>query len=292
MTLEQLDKILSNRTMSSFGVSIGTGLLLESIFDPTDERYDKERVVPNKVDLNNFDIWLFNGFTLLRNIITACTEPIDISVLYNKKHIDRIMEEVEAEITIIHSLLLSVNKPETFFVLFIPEYKELISKFNVGKDVDVKYIHNNRLLFEIFKVPLLATSNEIVKLHPTGYKVPLNYKDGKVLLTSHYTLDLLQSNKWKLLESHTGILKDQHLFNTKYHKYGTNDLSHLPMNDILLYLLGDDELVQGMNRKVKSTVYNISISSKWTFRTTRDKIRSDLLKDPLLVPIIKEFKGY
>ena len=284
-----LDKILTNRTTTSFGVSIGTGLMLESVFQPTHERYDTERVIPTRVDLKNYDGWLINGYTLLRNIVTACKEPIEVDTL-TSKNIERIMEEIETEWAIIQSLLLSNNLDENFIMLFVPKYEKLIKRFNIAKDTSVKYITNNETIHKLFRQPLMSTSEQIAKLTTVEDKVVASYAGFKYLLTSHYTLDLLQSNKWTLLESHTGVLKDSHLWYTKYHAYGTNDLSHLPMVDILLFMLGDDQLVVGMPRKIKSELYKISIEKKWTFRTTRDKIKSDLSANPILAPLLKLYK--
>ena len=284
-----LDKILTNRTTTSFGVSIGTGLMLESVFQPTHERYDTERVIPTQVDLKNYDGWLINGYTLLRNIVTACKEPIEADTL-TSKNIERIMEEIETEWAIIQSLLLSNNLDENFIMLFVPKYEKLIKRFNISKDTSVKYITNNETIPKLFRQPLMSTSEQIAKLTTVEDKVVESYAGFKYLLTSHYTLDLLQSNKWTLLESHTGVLKDSHLWYTKYHAFGTNDLSHLPMVDLLLFMLGDDQLVVGMPRKIKSELYKVSIEKKWTFRTTRDKIKSDLNANPILAPMLKLYK--
>ena len=249
-----LEKILTNRTTTSFGVSIGTGLMLESVFKPTHERYDTERVIPTHVDLKNYDGWLINGYTLIQ------------------------------------SLLLSNNLDENFIMLFVPKYEKLIKRFNISKDTSVKYITNNETIHKLFRQPLMSTSEQIAKLTTVEDKVVASYAGFKYLLTSHYTLDLLQSNKWTLLESHTGVLKDNHLWYTKYHAFGTNDLSHLPMVDLLLFMLGDDQLVVGMPRKIKSELYKISIEKKWTFRTTRDKIKSDLNTSPIIAPLLKLYK--
>lgn len=284
-----LDKILTNRTTTSFGVSIGTGLMLESVFQPTHERYDTERVIPTQVDLKNYDGWLINGYTLLRNIVTACKEPIEADTL-TSKNIERIMEEIETEWAIIQSLLLSNNLDENFIMLFVPKYEKLIKRFNISKDTSVKYITNNETIHKLFRQPLMSTSEQIAKLTTVEDKVVASYAGFKYLLTSHYTLDLLQSNKWTLLESHTGVLKDNHLWYTKYHAFGTNDLSHLPMVDLLLFMLGDDQLVVGMPRKIKSELYKVSIEKKWTFRTTRDKIKSDLNASPIIAPLLKLYK--
>ena len=77
MTAEELKIILQNRTTTSFGVSIGTGLLLESMFDPIVDRYDPDRPIPPRVEMKKYPYWLINVYTLIRNILTSLTEKVD-----------------------------------------------------------------------------------------------------------------------------------------------------------------------------------------------------------------------
>ena len=55
MNRKEFTTILQDRTTTSFGISIGTGLLLESLFDPTTDRYDTERPIPPRVDLTKYN---------------------------------------------------------------------------------------------------------------------------------------------------------------------------------------------------------------------------------------------
>lgn len=290
MTLQQFDKLITNRELSSFGVSVGTGLMLESVFDPTDTRIDTTRPIPTQVNLLHYKGWLINAFTLIRNILTSITEEIPLQDMTDKM-VDRLIEELESELAILQSLLLVKNLNESYISLFIPKYYNLSRIFNVGKDTDVKYIENNLKVIELFRKQLMSIGNYITKVVPDNYKVSSTYKD-KYLLTSHYTIDLLQCNQWELLESHTGVLKDHHKFYTKLHPFGSKDLSHMPMVDIVLYILGDNQLVRGYNPKIKQELYNISLNKKWTYRTTREKVKFDLRGNKILDPILNQFKGY
>ena len=62
---------MDERNISSFDISIATGLALESLLDPTGKRYDDARVVPNKVDLSVYNEVWFNLHTLARNAISS-----------------------------------------------------------------------------------------------------------------------------------------------------------------------------------------------------------------------------
>ena len=286
---KELEKALTERTMTSFGVSIGTGLMLEALFDPTQERYDKDREMPKRVELSKYKSWIVNGYTLIRNVLSAVN---DQKIELKKEYVPRIMDEVLGEILVIQSLLEVGNLPQNYLKIWIPEYSKLIELFNVDKDINVNYIQNTITAIDMFKKPLLELDELVPKIvSPTGYLIPTTYKD-KSLLTTHMTIDLLQYDGYSLLESHTGIVKDEPLWYTKYHDFGNNDLSMLPMNDKILYILGDDQIIRGCSVKVKRELLRIATENKWSYRTSDMKVSWDIKKSDLLKETLKNFKGY
>ena len=50
-----MEHALQTRTLSSFPLSIGTGLMLESIFKPTIDRYDNERKIPQGIGIDTYN---------------------------------------------------------------------------------------------------------------------------------------------------------------------------------------------------------------------------------------------
>ena len=271
MTATELTTILQNRTTTSFGVSIGTGLLLESMFDPIVDRYDPDRPIPPRVEIKKYPYWLINVYTLIRNILTSLTEKVDETSIDKKVFANAVMKVLKEEIMIIRGLVSSTDVHQDWLQLWVPRYETLIKKFNVGKD--------------------FSDLNYISKVEPTvDYKFASTFKES--LITTSFPLDLLQSNYLTLLESHTGVLKDNHLWYTKYHPMGKTDLSRLPMSDIVLYLMGDGYLVKGASISVKRELLNLAENKNWSYRTTKEKIVSNFKESPVLTEAIKDFKSY
>nr|DAX15765.1 MAG TPA: hypothetical protein [Caudoviricetes sp.] len=291
MTYDELRSILQNRTTTSFGVSIGTGLLLESMFDPIVERYDPDRPIPARVEMKKYPYWLINVYTLIRNILHCLNERIDESNIDKNTFANAVMKTLKEEIMIIRGLVSSVDLHPDWLQLWVPKYETLIKKFNVGKDItDLKYVTKNIEAFKLYG-PLVKEIDYITKVEPSGdYKFSSVFKEA--LITTSFPLDLLQSNYLTLLESHTGILKDNHLWYTKYHPMGKADLSRLPMSDIVLYLMGDGYLVKSSSITVRRELLSIAESKNWSYRTTKDKIIANFKESPILTEAIQEFKSY
>lgn len=289
MTKQELNSILTDRTTTSFGVSIGTGLLLESLFTPTTERYDPDRVIPPKVDPFKYHHYCINVYTLMRNLLNSIKVTVTLGEVDTKVLAELVVEEILTEIRILQSLASSVELPEDWLVIYIPNYVKLVQQFNVNKDIKLKQIQNMLATFQLYSPYLdrISLSN-VIKL--SSNKLPTIYNNS--LITTHFTLDLLNSNYLTLIESHTGILKDNHTWYTKYHPVGKEDLSRLPMSDIVLYILGDHTLVRGLGITVKKELLRVAEDKNWTYRTTRDKIVSNLKDNEILSEAIKDFKSY
>lgn len=291
MTQDELTSIVQNRTTTSFGVSIGTGLLLEAMFDPIVERYDPDRPIPPRVEVRKYPYWLINVYTLIRNILTSLTTPIERDAIDPNTFASVIMKTLQEEIMVIRGLVSTLEVHNDWLQLWVPKYTTLIKLFNAGKDIsDLKYVNKNIEAFKLY-APLVDKISYISKVEPQGsYKFSSVYKQA--LITTSFPLDLLQSNYLTLLESHTGILKDNHLWYTKYHPVGKQDLSRLPMSDIVFYILGDDHLVKGCSITVKRELLSLAETKNWSYRTTRDKIVANFKESELLTEAIKPFKSY
>lgn len=289
MTKQELSSIITDRTTTSFGVSIGTGLLLESLFTPTTERYDPDRVIPPHVDPFKYHHYCINVYTLMRNLLNSLKVTVTLGEVDTKVLAELVVEEILTEIRILQSLASSVELPEDWLVVYIPTYVKLVQQFNVNKDIKLKQIQNMLSMFQLYSPYLdrISLSN-VMKLNSN--KLPSIYHNS--LITTHFTLDLLNSNYLTLIESHTGIIKDNHTWYTKYHPVGKEDLSRLPMSDIVLYILGDHTLVRGLGITVKKELLRVAEDKNWTYRTTRDKIVSNLKDNEVLSEAIKDFKSY
>ena len=105
-------------------------------------------------------------------------------------------------------------------------------------------------------------------------------------------LDLLQYDGFTLLDSHTGLIKENSQWYEKLHPVGTQDISMLPVIDLVLYILGDNQLVRGLDTKTKKELLLVAIENKWNYRTSRLKAKWDINKSKLLRDAISKLKGY
>lgn len=270
-----LDQI-RERTVSSFGVSIGTGIALETLFDPTTERYDNNRITPTRVNINEYRYHYINIFTMIRNMFSASSlldaKPIQYN-LYSNTILDVLVEELNA----INMLYSNVDCDVIFL---LPNYTNLIYKISQTRDIkkNNNYKENIKLLkLHSFLVYNIHKLSSVCNIRATsGYR--LNFIGmEKNLITTHLGIDLCYKNI-DLLESHTGVIKKESEFNSKYVKLGKNyDMSILPYDSLLLSAFGDKYLIPPMERGIRSKVYDIS-SNNWSLSTSSFKIENDLRK--------------
>lgn len=270
-----------DRTVTSFGLSIGTGLALESIFDPTTDRYDNDRDIPNRVNIETYKIHIFNIFTLARNLLNSVNDK-DKDSLLNNKHF---LETLKDEIYVINSLYEDKKcKP----VIFIPNYAKVYKHMNAGKDTGITkaYVENEKILSKL----KYLTLDDDIRVIKGSYKLPSI--SGKVLITTSIPVDLLnKSISLDLLESHTGKLKTKKDFYTKFHKLGKTSLENIPFLQEMVYLLGDGSVVLPFSLKLRRMLHALSLEKNWTNRTTSMKVRYDISKVDELAAIIKNFKS-
>ena len=268
------------RRYSSFPVSIGTGLALESIFEPIIDRYDKEKTI-NKIKLDNYKYHVINVYTIIRNILGA-VENIKKkdSLLYSSKLPETVINELET----INNLYIGTNTTPVFIM---PDYTIPIRNLNYKKDQHSWYVIME-LINRLCKRSIL--NNKLVKIS-TEYKLPK--LSEKVLITSHIQLDFLNIKhipNLDILQSHTGELITPKDFNSKYHLMGQKTLEIFPFIEELYFFLGDNTLIKPQAVSVRNTLHALALENKWNFRTTRDKVISDIKKNSTLSDIMKNFK--
>jgi hypothetical protein len=276
---------MNEMVIGGFGCSIGTDIMLESLFTPTGSRIDKDRKVPNDIRIDNFEKHYFNIYTIARNCLHAHTDNATRSAIVNDS---TLMDIVINEINIIASLYSDTKcKP----VLFAPgkAYDVVMKKMNIEN-----HTMNNKLLVLMNYVNHFIKSKKYdiaMDVVANTYKLPPSSKN--TLITTHISVDLLNINKvinLALLESHTGKYKDKKLFYTKYHKLGTNTLTIFPYIEELVYILGERTIVLPKKLKLRRKLYNLAIEKKWTQYTGRIKILADMNKDDELKEFINGYK--
>lgn len=262
-----VENITSNRTLSSFPLSVGTGLAFESLFTPTLERIDNERVIPEKVDLGEFnEVWV-NLFTLYRNIFQSLVKE-DIPKLTPRAMIETIHQEME----VIKSLFANTSVTLKFYIC---TYKGFDKKFPHAL-LRVPSTEGQRWYFDLFKVVEKAFIDMDKSLVVFDYH-PTKSADTDVLFFTHVAFDLTSFKSFKslkLLESHTGVLKDRSVWYTKFQN--GKELNMIPFTLYFLEFFGDSVHFKPFPFKARNTILEVAKNKHWTQITTRDKILSNI----------------
>lgn len=274
------NEIFKEKETSSFPVAIGTGLALESMFEPVIEPYDPDREIPNKVELKDYKYHIWNIYTIIRNLLHSVDEKDKISLITDKNFTKELNQEIDTLVNLYNNTDLTV-------VIFIPDYDKVMDSFNKHKVSE----------FTKPMVELLAVRDYLKNYTPDGlintitggFNIPR--MEGNILLTTHLTVDLLnQHNKITLLESNTGKVKSKYEWYTKYHPIGKRDLDTIPMVEEVLYILGDHNMVIPAPLTTRLELYQVAIDRRWTSKTTREKIVADLRSVGSLYPYVEKHK--
>ncbi len=220
-------KYLDEYVTSSFGVNIGTGLMLESILKPIDDRIDDDRLVPNNIKLSDYNTYFINLNSLLVNIAGSYSSSSIEELLKNDKTmISVFLERAISEMVMIQELL---DIDVVYYnMLYGPYDRKKLLKESTNKDSKTY-----KLKKAIDNIVTLVLASKEVKVEEVDIYLP---KKKKSLISTSNTIDLLNSNKMDLdlLEFHTGVLKQRNKFYTK-----VNTKVELPFEEVLLFAFGD-----------------------------------------------------
>lgn len=276
----------SKRVTTSFGVSIGTGLMLESLFIPTEDRYDVKREIPNKVNVEDYNFHLINLLTLSRNIITSFEIKIDSSLILKDKNF---LECLRNEVMIIENLYTGKTAKPVFY---FNDIKKLSERINAGKgETDTGPVSLNKSIH--LALDKLNLKKEIESSYPVlenVIRLPKIPGPKKNIITTHISLDLLTENKIELLDSHTGVLSNKDKFYKKYNNIGSKDMSVFPFNEILIYLIGDKSLSKIISTKVRFMLHDLAVVNKWNQKTDVNTVTRQIRKEQDIAVFLKSYK--
>lgn len=281
--------LLSSRTTSSFPISIGTALAMESIFlEGSLPKYDKDREVPNIIKLSNYDeIWI-NISTLIRNISGSVEKDV-----FRLSDPNEILDVLLNEIENINSLFSIEGKGICVPKYYVCTYNKLKNKY---KDRGVKFREDKTELQKLYSSKIDNTIKLLTKNTDSVYYFDSEVKSdvrSRSMIITHVPYELLSYtnfNRLDLLETHTGKLKTRFHWNSKYYPIGDYDLSNLPFLKKLLLVLGDSVLIQPSDIRLRRLIYEVSQKGKWTSATTLDKVKSDFdnyISEPYVVKFLR-----
>lgn len=282
----KLPKIYQGITMGSTNTSVGTHLALESIFTKDiEDKFDPDRNIPEyNIDKYKYHVW--NIYTIVRNLLHAIPYKGKHDILHDSYFPKLLANEVR-NISALYALNTNC-KP----LLFFPDYTKIYRGMNMNKKEGYTKVYEehmmvNELLTKFKKSGMLKTVND-----GKGYKLP--GLDGKALITTNLAVDLCNKGDIELLDSHTGIIRKRYEFNNKYHPIGIDKLSYIPFLEKLLYILGDRSIIKPMNIIIRRDLTSVATKSKWTGRTTYEKVSYDILNKgtPTIQAVWSGYKSF
>ena len=279
--------ILAGRTLSAFALSVGTSLALESIFTGDRAPIDPDRVIPQKVNILDYQEFWINLSTLFRNIHSSITREESLGVSPREWLI-----VLEDEVEQIKILIAHQSNSRVKPIFYASQYQNFESKYpharirKLNTDNQRAYFETQQLILTQFakhhaKEPWLKLFNDKLR---TDNK-------PKALILTHIPYDLLSVKQFTgldLIESHTGLLRQPATWYTKY--FDGKNLPPMPFVEGLLQIFGDKEHFSVKDLKMKRELIQLAQDCRWTPATTRDKLLFDIdkLKNPYYTAILKE----
>lgn len=275
------------RTTSSFGISIGTGLMLESLFNPTHLRFDPTRQVPNVVNHDLYKYHFINMITIVRNIIQAFEVKIDpMVILSDRNMLDTFIEEI-------HTLYSLYSGSKITLVLYYNDVVKISGIYNKGKErpetqpLILNKAIQNFLVKSNLKVVIPKQVNVLEKI----LTLPRLNSNERMLLTTNIPCDMCSPNEISMIDTHTGLLYGRDLFYKKYNPLGTKDMSNIPFNEKLLYIIGDKNLSMISTTIFRAYIQEYSISNKWNYLTGPFAVQRAIDSNKELKELCKNFKS-
>lgn len=279
---------VNSRTTSAFPLSVGTSLALESVFESDRPSLDPERKIPQIIKITDYKKLWINVGTLFRNLYNAIDRNA-IKFVQPNDAADAIISEMD----FIKDLVDAESGGQVSVVFYKCDYTDLTVRFKLGNlrlpktDLQFQYAKMYKTTLDL--IQRRSNTGRTHEVH--AYKSKFSDRPNNVLILTHFPIDLLNASGFRrldLLESHTGILKKQPDWYTKY--YDGRDLNMLPLNGILLTVFGDDHHFRPQSKAMKEALLNLARERKWTCLTSsRDVVagirtmRDHALRDALLL---------
>jgi hypothetical protein len=278
-------RIISERTIGQYPVSVATSLALESATGIHPEvKWDKPPIL--KYD----ELWV-NLRTLYRNLIGSLEGDGPLLVMG-----DVVGLELQHEMDRIESIVGSVNM-DCGVRFYLSNYKDLDKKYphaRVRRDSTERQKRLHQTMMDAFQ-PLLAAEggdpkDDLSRVWLFDRKLKPKTKPGRTLILTHIPYDLCSESNFTsltLLESHTGAIKEKAQWYTKY--LNGKDLPQIPFREDLLQIFGDHELFSPYPIEQRRELLEVAKKYQWSVLTTKDKILYciEQLKNPYFKSVLR-----
>jgi hypothetical protein len=263
-----------------FPINIPTSLAIESLLG-----IHPERKWPSPPHQKYTEYWL-NARTLYRNIVSSF--PSDVNVLLTAGIIAELMhDEWEAiEKTIGgHTRMKSV--------LYLCNYKKVYSRYKqhtvFKSDTTQKQVDERKRMERAIQQFVEDVGEEYLMMFDTD--ITPEQKDGRFIIQTHIAFDLISKKNFEeldLLESHTGAIKNQSLWYTKYNN--GKDLAMLPFTQYFLRIFGDKEFFSPKDSALRKAIVEVAQRFNWGPLTTDSRVRMGIeqIQNPYFREVVKD----
>jgi len=267
-----MNSILDRRLGSSYPISIGTSLALETIGRPRNG--EENHVIPDLPQpFNTYGVFGVSVNTLIKNLIDSIN-PGDLPKDYVRTH-KFIMDQVDQELGVIKEVSEGkapnivfhpyVNTFATLNILLERLGKKRTFSGNVGK--------KHQLYINVLK--------EAVTRGYTVYnsytKVSLMSPGSKVISLTSFPVDIISNERaLTLLEPHTGRGYMYNEFFRKLYPVPKADMSVIPFNIVTYLLFGDKYVVKPTDIKIRRMFIRVAEENSFIYNTPKSKVIDDI----------------
>ena len=237
---------LNSDAISDLGCNVVTSIVAETLFNVDKE--DKELYI--------------SVYTLYRNFVSCIDGDADAKVRMFKSssNVKKVIDLFIKDTLVFVNACLTNNVKVTIYEM---DYKRIAKSFtnfkSAGDFKGVRYY---------IATTQDAANKALKEAMPGIYKAQTFKLEHKkdMYITTHIGLDLLPLAKFKdvtLIESHTGEFKDNLKWYTKLRKYGKNDMSLIPFNEVMYRIFGDKDYIAPDTISSRKFIYSIAESLGW-----------------------------
>lgn len=264
---------IADRAMSTYALSIGTSYAFEAIEKGPQDPYPAPgREEPEQIDIDSTDELWVNLLTLARNMFSSIARS-DLQSVRSEDLADALVFEVD----VIREMMKKYHWVTLRF--YSCNYSGMRKRYPQAKirgettpSTPLQKHHNILLSKTISEYYKRVKSSD--RLH-FAHEISAVERKRAIILSS-YAYDLLSYpgfESLKLLESHTGRLKDRSLW---YTKFEDKDCVRIPFSRLMIQIFGDKTNFFQHDAKIRAAIKELAEEYKWNFATTPARVNTCL----------------
>lgn len=258
---------VAQRVVGKYPISIATSLAFEGLADTLEDgkRYASPPIF-------NYEMVWINLRTLIRNLQGAIERE-----LQDKIPIKDIIYAITAEMSIINSLTSEISNGKCQTKFYVCDYRSLPKLYPKAQ---IKELKTERQKFQASLESTIITEifkdNQYLENPVVHFDTSIrpDSKMRSVILT-HLPFDLLSYEHFNILdliESHTGVIKKKHQWNTKL--LNGKELIRIPFDKMTVQLFGDSGgMLSPYPPDLRKGLIAVAEKYRWNTLVTKERIR-------------------